>query len=154
LADGTLPFADGTFDLITCFGVLHHVPKVSQTVAELARVLAPGGVLLLREPTHSMGDWSKPRPSLTRWERGLPAGLLIECLHAAGLRVDTANPCCFSLLGLLSRKTGRAVYRSKGMCAVDAVVCRLTARRGRRYHATSAVQRIRPTALYVVASRP
>lgn len=44
-----LPFRDGEFSYILCWGVLMHVPDVERALAELARVLAPGGVLVTSE---------------------------------------------------------------------------------------------------------
>jgi ubiquinone/menaquinone biosynthesis C-methylase UbiE len=38
-----LPFPDGHFDYAYSFGVLHHSPDLEQSVAELMRVLRPGG---------------------------------------------------------------------------------------------------------------
>lgn len=38
-----LPFADGTFDLGYSWGVLHHTPNTEKSVAELIRVVKPGG---------------------------------------------------------------------------------------------------------------
>jgi ubiquinone/menaquinone biosynthesis C-methylase UbiE len=40
---------DGAFDAVFVLGVLHHVPGWKLALRELARVLAPGGVLLLEE---------------------------------------------------------------------------------------------------------
>jgi ubiquinone/menaquinone biosynthesis C-methylase UbiE len=48
--DGALPFPDASFDLVTCLGVLHHIPKVSFALCELYRCLTPGGFALVREP--------------------------------------------------------------------------------------------------------
>jgi SAM-dependent methyltransferase len=42
-----LPFANDTFDLIYSHGVLHHVPEIERAQAELARVLRPGGELVV-----------------------------------------------------------------------------------------------------------
>ena len=56
--DGHLDFASNTFDTITCFGVLHHIPNATYVFSELIRVLKPGGVILLREPIISMNDKS------------------------------------------------------------------------------------------------
>jgi ubiquinone/menaquinone biosynthesis C-methylase UbiE len=44
-----LPFADATFDLVTCRIAPHHFDDVGQFVAESARVLRPGGVFGLVE---------------------------------------------------------------------------------------------------------
>lgn len=38
-----LEFEDGTFDAVYSFGVLHHTPAIESAVAEVRRVLKPGG---------------------------------------------------------------------------------------------------------------
>jgi SAM-dependent methyltransferase len=38
-----LPFADGTFDRVYSYGVLHHLPSPDAGASEMARVLRPGG---------------------------------------------------------------------------------------------------------------
>jgi SAM-dependent methyltransferase len=45
-----LPFADGAYDVVVGLTVLYTVPDDVRAVAELARVLRPGGALLLVEP--------------------------------------------------------------------------------------------------------
>jgi SAM-dependent methyltransferase len=47
---GTMPFADGSFDHVMCSEVLEHVPDAQAFVAEVARVLRPGGTLVLTIP--------------------------------------------------------------------------------------------------------
>ncbi len=44
-----MPFADGAFTLITCVNSLHHMPEGSDLLAEIARVLAPGGRLVIKD---------------------------------------------------------------------------------------------------------
>jgi ubiquinone/menaquinone biosynthesis C-methylase UbiE len=44
-----LPFGDGSFDAVVCTLVLCTVPSVERTLAELRRVLVPGGRLLFLE---------------------------------------------------------------------------------------------------------
>jgi 2-polyprenyl-3-methyl-5-hydroxy-6-metoxy-1,4-benzoquinol methylase len=41
--------ADASFDAVFVFGVLHHVPAWRDGLKEIARVLVPGGVLLIEE---------------------------------------------------------------------------------------------------------
>jgi len=40
----SLPFRDGTFDIAYSYGVIHHSPDTGKAVAEIHRVLKPGGV--------------------------------------------------------------------------------------------------------------
>ena len=42
----SLPFDDGSFDAVVSFIMLHHVIDWEQALAEIARVLRPGGVLV------------------------------------------------------------------------------------------------------------
>jgi ubiquinone/menaquinone biosynthesis C-methylase UbiE len=42
-----LPFPDATFDCVYSFGVIHHIPEADRVIAEVRRVLKPGGVLML-----------------------------------------------------------------------------------------------------------
>ncbi len=44
-----LSFPSSSFDYVLCWGVLMHVPEVERAVAELARVVKPGGVLVVSE---------------------------------------------------------------------------------------------------------
>ena len=46
-AGESLPFADHSFDLITCMDVLEHVQVPAQVLAEAKRVLVPGGLLYI-----------------------------------------------------------------------------------------------------------
>ena len=42
-----LPFRSATYDRIVCIGVLHHFPDRAPALGEIARVLKPGGRLIL-----------------------------------------------------------------------------------------------------------
>jgi SAM-dependent methyltransferase len=42
-----LPFCDASFDLVLSMGVLHHIPHIEAAIAEIHRVLKPGGVTIL-----------------------------------------------------------------------------------------------------------
>ena len=44
-----LPFATGEFPYAICWGVLMHVPDLQSAMAELARVVRPGGTLVISE---------------------------------------------------------------------------------------------------------
>ena len=47
---GSLPFADASFDLITCNMVVEHLQAPFTIFHEMSRVLAPGGVLMVHTP--------------------------------------------------------------------------------------------------------
>lgn len=42
-----LPFADGSFDLVYSWGVIHHANDTEQCLREIARVVKPGGTVKL-----------------------------------------------------------------------------------------------------------
>jgi SAM-dependent methyltransferase len=44
-----LPFGDGEFDLVTCVNSLHHIARPPRALDEIARVVAPGGRIVLED---------------------------------------------------------------------------------------------------------
>lgn len=50
VTEDRLPFADGEFDVVVVADMIEHVEHESAFVAELARVLKPGGKLLVNTP--------------------------------------------------------------------------------------------------------
>jgi len=49
--DGTrLPFGDSTFDVVTSFETVEHIPEYGKFVAELRRVLRDDGVMIMSTP--------------------------------------------------------------------------------------------------------
>lgn len=60
-----LPFADGSFDLVTSFQVLEHVPDPGPFLAELSRVARPGGSVILATPNAA----TRLYPGMTPWNR-------------------------------------------------------------------------------------
>jgi SAM-dependent methyltransferase len=79
----TLPFDDGSFDVVTCQGVLHHVEDLGEPLGELARVLRPGGLFYLAEPSAGSNK------ALTLWSLGRR---LARKLRARATSVDNGSP--------------------------------------------------------------
>jgi ubiquinone/menaquinone biosynthesis C-methylase UbiE len=64
-----LPFADGRFDAVVGVHVFHLIPAWREALAEVARVLRPGGLLLHGADDHSRGPvWRRWRDRVE--ERG------------------------------------------------------------------------------------
>lgn len=119
----SLGFADDSFERILCWGVLMHVVELERAVAELSRVLAPGGRLVVSEANmHSLeatlarGVRRVLPAAKARDERRTPAGIehwqetpagplmtrhadidrLVELFAAHGLRLVERLPEQFS----------------------------------------------------------
>jgi 2-polyprenyl-3-methyl-5-hydroxy-6-metoxy-1,4-benzoquinol methylase len=45
----SLSFPDETFDSVSCWGVLMHIPDLEKAISELARVLKRGGTIVISE---------------------------------------------------------------------------------------------------------
>ncbi len=52
----SLPFADGSFDLVVGHAVLHHLPDLHRAFSEFHRVLAPGGRIVFAGEPSRFGD--------------------------------------------------------------------------------------------------
>src|SRR5215218_7256070 len=52
----TLPFEDGSFDLVFGHAVLHHIPDLDKAFAEFRRVLRPGGMIAFAGEPSRYGD--------------------------------------------------------------------------------------------------
>jgi ubiquinone/menaquinone biosynthesis C-methylase UbiE len=61
----TLPFADGSFDLVFGHAVLHHIPDLEQAFSEFARVLRPGGTVAFCGEPSRYGDFLAAIPKRT-----------------------------------------------------------------------------------------
>lgn len=51
-----LPYADAAFDAVISNSIVHHIPQPRGTLAEMLRVLRPGGVLFVRDLLRPVTD--------------------------------------------------------------------------------------------------
>jgi SAM-dependent methyltransferase len=87
----SLPFGDGSFDRVIASEVLEHIPDDNAAMAELSRVLRPGGTMAVTVPRYGpeMVNWA-----LSHEYHDVPGGhvriyrrsMLVERLKRAGLR--------------------------------------------------------------------
>lgn len=149
---GQLPLPSAEFDLVTCLGVLHLIPNVSRVMPELARVLAPGGFMLLREPIVSMGDWRQPRAGLTKHQRGIPVAILRSLVASSGLRIMSESLCSFPLTPRLFKWVRNDPYNSSLITSVDSALCRAFAW-NMNYHPRTPLHRLRPRSVFFALTK-
>lgn len=65
-----LPFADGSFDVVSEFSILHHVPQPSKVVSELLRV-ARRAVVIVDSNRFAQGSWPTRIFKLVLYKIGL-----------------------------------------------------------------------------------
>jgi SAM-dependent methyltransferase len=101
-----LPFPDGRFDCVTSLDVIYHrwVKDDAAAVREMARVLRPGGLMLLRVPALRAlwGAHDEAVHSRHRYRRGEVKHLL----EGAGLQVLRATYANTVLLPLVAARRG------------------------------------------------
>jgi len=96
-----LPFPDASFDVVTCITVLAFVPDANAAIAEMARVLRPGGKLVIGD-LNKWSYWAARRrirswlgAKLWRGARFRTARQLAAMLRDAGLVVDATAGAIF-----------------------------------------------------------
>jgi ubiquinone/menaquinone biosynthesis C-methylase UbiE len=91
-----LPFRDGAFETVVSGMVLCSVTDPAGALAEVRRVLRPGGVVRLLEHVRASGAWGKLQdllqPGWTRFTGGChPNRETEQVVEAAGFAVDPAS---------------------------------------------------------------
>jgi len=114
-----LPVHDASLDLICCFKVLPHVPDLAAALQELARVLRPGGRMVLETynprslravvkrlggPRHIVsstdeGEVATRYDGLAELEAATPAGAALERIRGARVLTPLAAMHDWPLLG-------------------------------------------------------
>ena len=90
-----LPFADESFDSLTCLDVLEHVPRPGAALAEMTRILRRGGLLILQTPNAELLKErllrlvrALGRPQRQPWDRALPLAEIRRLVESAGLVIE------------------------------------------------------------------
>ena len=123
-----LPFDDSSFDAVISSSVLEYVGTVDTTLAEVGRILRPGGWVLatvpdMRSPSRQRELWFRRAATIpllaaifdhSRWREGAryqrisinrwPGAKWYAALEAADFRVDPLPECTGPLVLLSARK--------------------------------------------------
>jgi ubiquinone/menaquinone biosynthesis C-methylase UbiE len=111
-----LPFSDGTFDAVTCLESLEFMPHPQEVLAEMVRVLAPGGVLFV---TNRVGYEARLLPG-----KAIPREEFKQALAALPLSDWRVLRWQVNYDQALARKAGeRAAGAPRGMELADLLRC-------------------------------
>jgi SAM-dependent methyltransferase len=104
-----LPFADGGFDGALNCGVLEHVEDEAGALAELRRVLRPGGRLFTYHlpNRHAYTEWLGRRLGRFHHERTYTRREAIALFEQAGFRVAACRPFHVLPRNVWGRRSGR-----------------------------------------------
>jgi SAM-dependent methyltransferase len=150
---GDISLPDNAADLATCLGVLHHIPNAGHVLGEVARVLRPGGVFLMREPILTMGDWRKPRRGLTRNERGFPLAWLDQKIARHGFRVVRRRLCMFPGTTRFGKALGLGpVYNNRFLTMLDRLVSSMLSW-NLHYHRDTIFKKVAPSSVFYVLEK-
>ena len=108
-----LPCPDQSFDLVTCQTLLIHVADPAAVIAEMQRVVAPGGTVLLSEPNNLVGmllaDSATADMAVAELVEGVAFALICERGKAA---VGEGNSSVGDLLPGMLAEAGLSDIRS------------------------------------------
>ncbi|MFC7070704.1 class I SAM-dependent methyltransferase [Halobaculum lipolyticum] len=113
-----LPLRDGAVDAVVVTDALHHFPDVPGALAEAARVLAPGGVVVVREfdPGTTRGRALAGLESVAGMDsRFVGARELARLLSDTGLRGHVVDPGFgYTVVGVRPTDDGGAADAERG----------------------------------------
>ena len=115
-----LPFADETFEAVSAFDVIEHCDPESQALAEVCRVLKPGGRFVMSVPayTWAWSDFDVANGHHRRYTRAR-ARIAVEAAGFSVQRVTHGFASVFPMFA--SERVARKVRRKGAQGAVDVV---------------------------------
>ncbi len=109
-----IPLSDNSVDAVVCHAALHHVPDWRSAIAEVYRVLRPGGVFVVQEPGRGHSKQSESIAQMDQFgvlEQDMPPGLLVKACRAAGFSRAIVRPVAELSHGLIRVLPPYAFFR-------------------------------------------
>lgn len=148
---GQINFEDYTFDIILCFGTLHHIANVYYVLNEMIRILKQGGFLLIREPISTMGDWNYPRIGLTKNERGIPSNYFDKIFIDNNIKIISKSFCDVGFLYKISNCYPKFT-RSRNYYKLDRLIGK-TLSWNNNYHRRTLIHKLAPGSIFYIVNK-
>lgn len=121
-ARAQLPFADASFDAISCIDAINHLPDRKQVITEWTRLLKPGGRLLFTDPITVTGYLSATEIAV-RSSIGsflfVPSGYDERILAECGLRLLWSEDVTENMAVIAERRRIARDSRSSALCEIE-----------------------------------
>ena len=115
-----LPFADQAFDAVAAFDVIEHCDPEAEALAEVHRVLRPGGRFVMSVPAYSWAwtDFDVANGHHRRYTRSRA----VTAVERAGFRVERATYGFTTVFPMfVAERAARRLTRRRARSAVDIV---------------------------------
>ncbi len=107
-----MPFAAGSFDVVAAFDVIEHCEPEAEALAEVSRVLAPGGVFLMSVPAYQWA-WTS-FDEANHHHRRYTRGRAVRAVERAGLVVERATYAFGATFPMFAADRLRRRWRERG----------------------------------------
>jgi SAM-dependent methyltransferase len=118
----TLPFADASFDAITCIDAINHLPDRPNVIAEWRRLLKPGGRMLFTDPIIISGPLTNREiavRSSTSFYLFVPSGYNERVVSDCGLSLTIAEDVTDNMAELAARRSASRAARAAALRNIE-----------------------------------
>ena len=136
------------------YDVLHHMPNINYILSELARVLKPNGIMIIKEPLSSMRPTRIDSKGLSPNERGIPTDFFMKEFKKLNLKVLAFNYANYPpLLTLIGKKE----FLKNKFCLnifyyLDKILSSITGKHS-KYQRSSLLERCAAGSVYYVVKK-
>ncbi len=151
---GKIEYEEHFFDYIIVISTLHHIPNVSYVLSELARVLKPNGLMIIREPISYLRPVGQEpaKKGTSPHERGIPEGFMLKEFDKLGLELLQMRYSFSTPVMLVVARITALEKVSRLVLIADRFVSMLLSL-NTRYYRASLLEKIAPGGAYFVVRK-